>query len=153
MPWTPVGFGKHSTLTLPQIIFKDPDWFFWAIEQRAFDSRPTLAPQAREIDLKARAIKIPSAYAGRIAQYVVHRPTGKIQELNLIEPSAHRTEHATYRNVIDLSVPREFAGYDKSGCHQLIRNVKFYVFGAATARMTRQRCEAFFDDDDNFALN
>lgn len=33
MPWSIVSFGRHSERTLPQIIFSDPDWFFWAIEK------------------------------------------------------------------------------------------------------------------------
>ena len=36
MNWATVNFGKHAGKTLPQIIFDDPDWFFWAYENNAF---------------------------------------------------------------------------------------------------------------------
>ena len=150
MPWTPLGFGKHSELTLPQILFKDPDWFFWAMENRVFSTRVTL-PEANDINRKARNITIPDQYPDHIAQYAMHRPTEKFQELDLIKSGDHRTVHATYKRTIDLSTPREFAGYDKSGCRHLIHNVKFYLFGSRSAKMTRQRCEEFFDNPANFS--
>lgn len=43
--------------------------------------------------------------------------------------------------------------YDKSGGRLLIRDVKVYLFGGVNARLTAQRCEAFFDDDANFVLD
>jgi len=30
MAWSTLPFGKHKGKTLPQIVFADPDWFFWA---------------------------------------------------------------------------------------------------------------------------
>jgi hypothetical protein len=32
MYWTKLNFGKHKGLTLPQVILKDADWFFYAYE-------------------------------------------------------------------------------------------------------------------------
>jgi hypothetical protein len=36
MAWSTLNFGKHAGKTLPQIVFADPDWFFWAIETNVF---------------------------------------------------------------------------------------------------------------------
>lgn len=55
-------------------------------------------------------------------------------------------------DVIDLSVARQITQYDKLGCKNLISSVKYALFGSSTTRMTRERCETFFDDVTNFAL-
>ncbi|ARU49168.1 hypothetical protein [Sulfurospirillum diekertiae] len=35
MDWSIVKFGKYKNRTLPQIIFEDADWFFWAYKEGA----------------------------------------------------------------------------------------------------------------------
>jgi hypothetical protein len=57
MNWTTLNFGKHRGKTLPQIIFDDADWFFWAYEEDLFTGMQ--APEAREIYRRARAVRIP----------------------------------------------------------------------------------------------
>jgi hypothetical protein len=59
MRWTTLNFGKHAGKTLPEIILSDADWFFWAVNKRAFKGR--LANEAEELVQKARAIKIPKS--------------------------------------------------------------------------------------------
>src|SRR5438876_986407 len=57
MAWTELKFGKHKGKTLPQVLFSDPDWFFWASEQQTFRGA-----QRREADLiyvRATHIRIP----------------------------------------------------------------------------------------------
>ena len=39
MKWTTLTFGKHDGKTLPEIIIKDADWFFWAIANRRLQGR------------------------------------------------------------------------------------------------------------------
>ncbi len=55
--WSVVDFGRYQGKTLPQIIFKDPDWFFWAIEGNRFHAG--LEGQAEMLAARARNIKIP----------------------------------------------------------------------------------------------
>jgi uncharacterized protein (DUF3820 family) len=31
MGWTAVPFGKYKGKTLPEIVFRDIDWFFWML--------------------------------------------------------------------------------------------------------------------------
>ncbi len=51
MPWSVVDFGKHQGKTLPQIVFIDPDWFFWAIEESVFSTKGSLRDEAAAINL------------------------------------------------------------------------------------------------------
>ena len=49
MNWTIVNFGKYKGKTLPQIMFIDPDWFFYLMEQNAFEKHGPLVDEARDV--------------------------------------------------------------------------------------------------------
>jgi len=157
MTWTILNFGKFKGegKTLPQIIFSDPDWFYWAYNEGVFKNKNQLSYEAEEISRKGSSIKIPCIDGvERVAEYLIHAPTGKFAKLELVPVS--RPLHvggspAFRKNVIDLRVPRQIAVYDKTGCSLLLGAVKHYLFGA-NARMTKKRCEDFFSNDDNFML-
>jgi hypothetical protein len=152
MPWSIVKFGKHSGKTLPQIVFDDPDWFFWAIEENVF--KGPLSREAMVIGARARTIRIPNNDTGNlVAEYFVHPPTRKFSHMEIIPLSQpkHEGSSPTFRSdVIDLSVPRQIASYDKLGCRSLLSSVKNVLFGSKSARMTQERCGEFFDDSGNF---
>jgi hypothetical protein len=156
MAWTVLQFGKHKGKTLPQILFSDPDWFFWAIEKNIFEGKGPLEREAQEINYKARNIKIPSKEGkDLVAEYLIHAPTGKFGSMVIVprDRSLHQgSSPASRKDVIDLSFPREIAGYDKLGCGNLLLSVKHHLFGDRHCRMTRQRCEAFFEDDSNLVM-
>jgi hypothetical protein len=154
MAWSTVSFGKHKGKTLPQIVFADPDWLFWAIEENVF--KGPLRREAERIDARARAIRIPNNTAGDLeAEYLVHPPTGKFGNMEIVpagRPPHEGSSPACRRNVIDLSVPRNISPYDKLGCRTLVSSAKYVLFGSTSTRMTKERCEAFFDNPANFAL-
>ena len=70
----------------------------------------------------------------------------------IVEASIPQQQRATRLTVIDLSVPRTMAPYDKSGCRRLIVNVKSELFGAKGRVMKRAAAEEFFDNEGNFDL-
>ena len=151
MAWSIVKFGKHRGKSLPQIIFSDPDWFFWAVEQNVFKGR--LGHEAEQLDTMARSLRIPNNDAGTlVVEYWLHAPTNKFGDIKIIPESRaeHRGSSPTFRKrVIDLSVPHRIASYDKLGSNTLISTVKCILFGSGT-RVTKKRCETFFDDPENF---
>ena len=55
--WSLLKAGKYAGRSLPQILFMDPDYFFWAVEKKVFPG--SLAAQAAELARKTRHIKIP----------------------------------------------------------------------------------------------
>jgi len=55
-------------------------------------------------------------------------------------------------DVIELSVPRQMSAYDKVGSKNIISRTKVIVFGDPHYKMTKRRCEEFFEDDSNFAM-
>ena len=146
--WSRLHFGKHKGKSLPQILFHDPDWFFWSHEQDNFDG--ALQVEAKELVVKAKNIKIPKVDGeDTVAVYHTHR--GKFATFELIPESRPTTSETAFRkSVIDLSVPRRISSYDKLGCKLFLKQLKHYLFRNSSHHMTRKRCEEFFDDDSNF---
>jgi hypothetical protein len=155
MSWSTVNFGKHSGKTLPQIILSDPDWFFWAVERGLF-KQSALRQEADDVNRKSRCIRIPQKGGKKlVAEYFIHRPTNKFSHFDLApeDRPAHQGSSPTFRaEVIDLSVPRRIASYDKLGFKNMLTSLRFHVFGSESARLTRKICEDFFDNDANFCL-
>lgn len=154
MIWTHLEFGKYKGKTLPQVLFADPDWFFWAVESDAFKSRPNLAAQAQDLFRKATRIRVPqSGSETLVAEHYIHAPTMKYSHFILVpeDRPSHQGSSPTMRGaLIDMSFPRRIAKYDKTGSKMLLASLKEVWFGSKSARMTKERCEQFFDDATNF---
>ena len=154
MAWTRLTFGKHKGKTLPQIVFSDPDWFFWAWENEIFDT-PVLRGEVTRINERARRIRIPNdGGVDRIAEYIIHPATRNVTDVDFVPKSQthiYGAGGAICRDVIDLSVPRSVQSYDKMGGRLVIQAVKPLLF-PGVGRVTRQLLDAFFDDDNNFVI-
>lgn len=155
MPWSIVGFSRHKGKTLPQIIFSDPDWFFWAFEKEVFKNKGSLDTEAHEVHRKARRIRIPNNdNGGLVIEYIFQESTGTFSHFSTenfshfkVVPSSSRPSGKKY---IDMSVPRQTAHYDKLGYRYLLSSLKYHVFRNKSVRMTKKKCEDFFDDSSNF---
>ena len=155
MRWTIIPFGKHKGKTFPQIMFSDPDWVFWAFEEGVFDRQwAFLAREAANIYCKAQYIKIPSRLGENlVVENTGHSSTGTFQDFRIVSKGQANHEGSSltlYRDVIDLRIPRRFSSYDKLGYECMLRSLKFYLFGNERLRMTKEKCEQFFDDPANF---
>ena len=154
MAWQTYEIGKWrgSKKSLPQIILTDPDWFFWACEEGPLKTNA----RAQKLYERARAIKVPQRFPGKtaVAEYFIHPPTGKFAGVQLVpsDRPAHEGSSATWRRaVLDLRAARDIKGYDKTGGAILVSAVKAIIF-PGKARVTRNMCESFFDDDANFDI-
>jgi hypothetical protein len=122
MIWTKINFGKHKGKTLSQAIFDDPDWFFWSYGNKVF--KGALACEAPELYRKARSIRVPPKNGQRmLVEYIIHKPTGKFGMMRLI-PDGPDLEYLNVSPVIDFYTPRAYAGYDKTGCKNLVFDFK-----------------------------
>ena len=154
MKWSILKFGKHKGKSLPQVLFSDPDWFFWSIEQKAFKYEDEqLIKEVIDINKKARRIKIPVTEGNDlVAEYIIHPPTGKFGELRPVGRDIQRHSGSNRKDYIDMSAPRTIAPYDKLGYKTMLKSMKFYLFGSTKHKMTKERCEIFFSDENNFVL-
>ena len=149
--WTEVAFGRWrgKNKTLPQIIMIDPDWFFWAIGEGAFNG--ALATQAQKLARRAKAIKLPPALADtHCIQYMI-TPDGKFASFNVIpksQPPHVGSSSEERQPTLDLSKPRSFTAYDKLGARLLLKDFKYHWF--SNKPFSKKRVEEFFDDPANF---
>ena len=155
MNWNELRFSKHAGKSLPQVLMCDPDWFFWAIEMGVFADRPTLRDDAHDLNILARRICIPKVDGLEWeVEHFFQFPTMKYVKFELVPPSSPRhagASHTVRSPVIDLTMPRRYARYDKLGNSLLLRQVKRFHFGSQ--RATRERIEDFFSSEDNFSLS
>ena len=152
MSWSILQFGKYEGKSLPQVLFSDADWFFWAWEDNVL--RGQLRVEAELLYTRATSIRVPQDGGERLViEYMMYPGTGKCCGFDLVEESRPRHEGSTptrRSGHIDLSFARQCADYDKLGCNLLVRSLKHAYFGDENFRMTRKRCEDFFGDAANF---
>ena len=149
MRWATLTFGKHAGKTLPEIILSDADWVFWAFNKGVF--KGTLANEAEELVQRARAIKIRKRRPKRWQVEYSYDDTGGFSGFRFVKvDSPWRCGTRSLRlPYLDLSCVRRGKAYDKRGCRNLLRDFRYCYFGNHT-RLTKQRCEEFFSDKDNF---
>ncbi len=145
--WQPLRFGKYLGKTLPQVLVKDPDYFFWAWEAGKLSGHP----EAAELQRKATSILPRSQGRGGWKVEYSFLQVG-CYGFELVEPgtpSHQGSSTAVRRDHIDLSMARRFKKYDKTGGRHLVDGLRHHLFD--DQRLTKKLVEAFFADDSNFA--
>lgn len=102
MAWTVVNFGKYKgkNKTLPQIVFDDPDWFFWALGVGAFCG--PLEAEADRLADRAQRIRIPDPdWRDLVAEYTTNVTLRRITSVRdvLFQPRLPRGRSANGRCV------------------------------------------------------
>lgn len=153
MPWTEIYWKcDYKGETLPQALFKDPDWFFYMIEKHYFENKGPIAEEARELDWKARHILIPdNEQENLVAEYTLDPSSFSFACLEIVPRNQEVHPRSERMPFIDLSLPRKYKQYDKLGNKLLLEQLKFIFFNRSNYRMTRERSEAFFENEGNFA--
>jgi len=151
-PWTAIFWPcQYKGLTLPQVLFKNPDWFFNEVETHRFDSKGPIAQEAYDLNWKARHILIPrNERNDLVAEYTRFPSNHSFARLEIVPGSQELPPRSERKDVIDLAYPRQFKNDDKSGFDLLLSDLKFIFFGNSRYRMTREQCEAFFENDHHF---
>jgi hypothetical protein len=150
MIWTTIDFGKHKGKSLPQIIFKDADWFFHAYENDYF--KGVQAREVNELYRRARSIKVPQRNGQKmLIEYFTHY-NGKFGMIQLI-PAGPDLGRLNVASSIDFYMPKSHSPHDKTGYKNFVFSLKAILFGDPSRRMNRRACEDFFNNEDNFDLD
>jgi hypothetical protein len=146
MSWSIVPFGKYKGKTLPEIIVRDLDWFFWAVP----NLYGRLAHEAQDLARKARAVKIPKKQGKKSAVEYRYEFGDRFSGFAFVEPDSFlNSRWATRLPYLDLSSPLRRKKYDKRAARIMIRDFRIQYFGEHK-RLTKERCEKFFSNDRNF---
>lgn len=149
--WQVLRFGRHSGKSLPQVLFVDPDWFFWAWREKKFLDQQLIA-EADKLQHRATHINIPDNTDGRlVVEYALHVDQKSLAYVRPVEaqsPTLHRRFRHPY---FDLSWPSKHKLFGKRSAQVVVKAVKTHVLKDESAAMTRRRCEGFFENADHFA--
>jgi hypothetical protein len=80
-------FGKYRELTLPQVMFVDPDYFFWLREEAL---KGALAMEAEHLAKKACRIRIPREPAEAFMVEYRFEPEGQTSSPVILGIAVHR---------------------------------------------------------------
>ena len=139
-------FGKYEGRTLPQVLFKDPDYFFWLLREGTL--KGALAIQAKQLAKKSCRIRIPREPVGAFVVDYFINSENQFSCFNIVPKDAYQSPHVVYRlNHIDFSIIRNHKEYAKGEYRRFLRDFRRVFFGNESASMTKDRCEEFFDGD------
>lgn len=151
MYWTTIAFGKHQGKSLPQIMFTDPDWFYWAKAKGLFDNNLQLTNESSELLRKSANIALPEIDGEtQHVEHYIHYPTMRYSHFILVPEC--RQLHAGSSPVIrqdrlDMSVPSSISKFDKLGHRNFLKSFRAYIL---PGRISQNRAEQFFSEDANF---
>jgi hypothetical protein len=144
MRWSIVPFGKYSGKTFPEIIVRDPDWFFWVLPKLY----GKLGEEAQELARRARAIKPPRRGRSRLEVEYEFDMDRRFRGFQFVDADSPPSRSATRLPCLDLRWPIR-KKYDKRAGRIMLRDFRRRYFGKHK-RLTKERCEEFFSNDANF---
>ena len=151
MSWSVVPFGKYAGKTLPEIIVRDLDWFFWMLPK--FYGR--LRTEARDLARKARAIKIPKRHGRKWeVEYRYEFDSRSVLGrrfcgFTFVKAETWQSRWTTRLPHLDLAWALHEKKYNKRAGRILSRDFRLNYFGEHK-RLTKRRCEKFFSNGKNF---
>ena len=145
MRWSVVPFGRYAGKTLPEIIVRDLDWFFWVLPKLY----GRIAEEAQELARRARAIKIPQRGCKRLEVEYQFDMDRRFSGFGFVDPSAPYSRWSARLRYLDLRWPLRRMKHDKQAGRIMIRDFRIHYFGEHK-RLTKERCEEFFSNDRNF---
>lgn len=150
--WMTVRIGQYrdkpEALTLPQIVFRNGDWFFHCYENGVFGREPFGATlhysEAQLIYRRASAIRLKP---GDVVEYVVDGD--HLEGLRFRPAAITGGAVGPFHSVLDMRFPRKLKRYGKGNYKALARDIFDYFFGTGS-HMTKRRMEEFFNDETRF---
>ncbi len=145
MQWSTLPFRKYKGKTLPQILVRDIDWFFWMLPKLY----GRIGEEAKDLARRARAIKMPKSFGKNVEVEYRFEMGDRFRGFGIVKAGgAHYSRWLTRLPYLDLYWPFR-RSYDKRTSRIMIRDFRRHYFGK-NKRLTKQRCETFFSNRRNF---
>ena len=145
MQWSMLPFRKYKGKTLPEIIVRDIDWFFWMLPKLY----GRIGEEAKDLARKARAIKMPKSFGKNVEVEYRFEMGDRFCGFGIVKAGgAHYSRWSTRLPYLDLYWPFR-RNYDKRTSRIMIRDFRLHYFGK-NKRLTKERCETFFSNRRNF---
>ncbi len=156
MKWLTLYTGPYVGNSLPQVVFKDPYYFFRALDAGEFEYDPELLRQAKYVAYRAQRIRIPFHLGPKcVALYVVNKAKAKLESVEIYSKAelfGVGTDSEVVKSVIDLRMLFSVGPHDVSEMRPFLWSIKKILFGETAIRFTRRRCEPFFENGHHFEI-
>lgn len=145
--WIELKFGKHIGKTLPQVLCKDPDWFYYEVEENNF-YQAGIKAQVDLIGPRSRRIRVPEGCS--VLYFTNPTAKNKFDHFQIVDDSVPTPSHNCFKRTpyLDMLIPRRIANYDKLGYQNLLADFRSEVLGVS--KITKSRAESFWSNPDNF---
>lgn len=150
MDWTELRFGKRKGETLPEIAFYDPYYLMWLLEEANLVDR--LAFEARRIKRRISRIVLKTRKYGSyefvwdIDRWGYHG----VRVARRVKPEDRQPHDGERTQFLDLAMLKSRGRFSKRDYELFCADIRKILFGDANHKMTRSRCEAFFNNPRNF---
>jgi len=156
MEFSIIDFGIYNNkqLTLAQIIFIDPDWFFYNLNSSGFKNKKRIREEALFLAKRAKNIRIPKDNPNKWRVEYRMRD-GEFQSLAIVEVNQLRkpSHIALYDTMkIDMEFPQKQKQKNTRWSKSFGKKTCRVLFGKNTI-VTNQLCSTFFNNADNFILH
>ena len=153
MSWQKLKFSKYEGLTLPQVLFLDPGWFFHMIHQTDYKKYKTRGEFNRLLK-RACSVFTPESFdPDSHVEYYFDPDDNKFLNFSIVpasKPIGARLLKCIRKEVVDFSVVYENDPEDKLGYTFFLKTFRLYYFGDKDYYTNKEVCEKFFDDKWNF---
>jgi hypothetical protein len=133
MHWSVVPFGKYAGASLPEIIVRDLDWFYWAVPKLY----GRLGAEAQDLARKIQTVKIPKSRGRRWQVEYRYDCDRRFCGFSFVQADDYCARWATRLPHLDLTWPLRQKRYDKRAGRIMIADFRCHYFGERK-RLTRQ---------------
>jgi len=150
--WLPLKFGKHAGKTLPELMFIDPGYFYWALSEQVFPAK--YVEQATIVNCRMKHMLPPRPKPDKWEFLIDLDAKKEFRDFEIVKLGSgdHGSERGRFRfrtQHLDLSI---VAGRPRAVCQKMISRIKAEFFSEAGASLSRPDFEKFILRDRNFDL-
>ena len=153
MSWQKLKFGRHKGSTLPEVLFRNPGWFFYIISRKKYKDYKSRVEFDRILE-RACSVFTPEPFdPDSEVEYYFDHIENKFHDFRIVpssKPLGRKPFKCIRKSVVDFSVIFKNDPYDKRGYRFFLKTFKRYYFGNEKFSMTKEACDKFFDNELNF---
>ena len=146
--WLPIGWGKYAKLTIPELFFRDPGYFYWALCNNRFHS--WVGYQAEEVDRMSKHM-LPPRPRPSDWEFLITLKNGVFHNFRIVRMKTDTPKHSDgFVRVrhLDMSIVSRPGRAMSVPRRKMVDRIKEEFF--PQRKLTRWAYQEFFDTDENF---
>jgi len=149
--WAQIDRGQYESLTIPELVFRDPGYFYWALSVSLFKGQLLL--EAKVVECRLRHIKVPSS-APANSVFVIQLRDGIFRDFTIRAKSLVKVKSRSELRIashLDLSIVSLPNFNTDRARGKMLERVKQHFFEKEAHKLGRKDFQEFVGNPDNFA--